>query len=99
MVEVAENKIRAGWGFQQGSSMIKVEDTHPSFRSGGSIHGNEQHSSAVIEGDEEEDYTNLVTHGKACNNWVAVDVPVVVHRSKQLLLLFLKILLVCLREK
>ncbi|KAI5389646.1 hypothetical protein KIW84_075079 [Lathyrus oleraceus] len=79
MVEVAENKNRTGLGFQQGMSVVKVEDMHPSFHSGGFSHGNEQHSTAVIEGDEEEDCTNFVTHGKACN-WIAVDIPVIVHR-------------------
>ncbi|KAI5388223.1 hypothetical protein KIW84_074059 [Lathyrus oleraceus] len=82
MVEVAENKNHAGLGFQQGSSVIKVEDVQPSFRSGGFIHGNEQHSTAVIEDDEDKDCTNFVTRGKACNNWIAVDVPVIIHRSK-----------------
>ncbi|KAI5389566.1 hypothetical protein KIW84_075017 [Lathyrus oleraceus] len=50
-----------------------------SFRSGGFIHGNEQHLAAVLEDDEEEDCTNFVTH---CNNWTAVDIPVILHRSK-----------------
>ena len=77
-----ENKSRVGLGFQQGSYGIKVEDVKPSFCSGGFIHGNEQHLAAVVEGDEDEDCTNFVTHGKACNNWTAVDVPVIMHRSK-----------------
>ncbi|KAI5417945.1 hypothetical protein KIW84_042541 [Lathyrus oleraceus] len=81
MVEVAENKNRAGLGFQQGSSAVKVEDGQPSFRSRGFIHDNEQHS-AVIEEDEDEDCTNFVTRGKACSNWIVVDVPVIVHCSK-----------------
>ena len=68
MVEVVENKNRAGLGFQRGLSHVKAEDIQPSFRSGGFIHGNEQHSAAVIEGDEDEDYANFVTHGKTCNN-------------------------------
>ncbi|KAI5445336.1 hypothetical protein KIW84_013534 [Lathyrus oleraceus] len=72
MVEVAEKKSRAGLGFQQGSSF---EDVQPSFRSGGFIHDNEQHSTAVLKEDEVEDCTNFVTHGKACSNWIAVDVP------------------------
>ncbi|KAI5397439.1 hypothetical protein KIW84_063306 [Lathyrus oleraceus] len=46
-----------------------------SFHSGGFIHGNEQHLAAVLEDDEEEDCTNFVTHGKACNNLTAVDIP------------------------
>ncbi|KAI5438115.1 hypothetical protein KIW84_024019 [Lathyrus oleraceus] len=29
-----------------------------------------------------EDCTNFVTHGKACHNWIVVDVPVIVHRSR-----------------
>ncbi|KAI5409580.1 hypothetical protein KIW84_055127 [Lathyrus oleraceus] len=37
---------------------------------------------AVLEDDEEEDCTNFVMHGKACNNWTAVDVPIILHRSK-----------------
>ncbi|KAI5422149.1 hypothetical protein KIW84_045565 [Lathyrus oleraceus] len=82
MVEVTENKNRVGLGFQQGPSNVKTEEVQPSFCSGGFIHGNEQHSAYVIEGDEDEDRTNFVTHDKTCNNWVAVDIPVIIHRSK-----------------
>ena len=35
MVEVIENKSRAGLGFQRGSSEIRAEDVQPSFHSGG----------------------------------------------------------------
>ena len=52
-----------------------------SFRRGGFIHDNE-HLAAMLEDDEEEDCTNFVTHGKACNNWTAVDIPVILHQSK-----------------
>ena len=82
MVEVSDNKIRAGLEFQQGSSVVRAEDTQLSFHSRGFIHGNEQHLGVVIEGDEDEDYTNFVTHGKACNNWTGVDIPIIMHRSK-----------------
>ena len=82
MVEVSDNKGRAGLGFQRGSSTARSEDMRLSFRSGGFIHGNEQHSAAVIEMDEDDDCTNFVTHGKACNNWTVVDVPVILHQSK-----------------
>ncbi|KAI5436307.1 hypothetical protein KIW84_022686 [Lathyrus oleraceus] len=82
MVEVTEKKDRASLGFQRGLSNVKAEDMQPSFCRGGFIHGNEQHSVTVIEGDEDEDCANLVTHGMACNNWVAVNVLVIVHRSK-----------------
>ncbi|KAI5384894.1 hypothetical protein KIW84_071758 [Lathyrus oleraceus] len=68
VVEVSDNKNRTGLGFQQGSSTARSEDVQLSFRSGGFIHGNEQHLAVVLEDDEEEDCTNFVTHGKACNN-------------------------------
>ena len=99
MVEVSDNKGRTSLGFQKGSSTARTEDMQLSFRSGGFIHGNEQYLAALLEGDEEEDYTNFVTHGKACNNWTAVDISVILHRSKELLLFVLKILLLCLRGK
>ena len=82
MIEVVDNKNRAELGFEHGSFNSKVEEVQPSFRSGGFIHGNEQHSAAVIEDDEDEDCANFVTHDKTCNNWVVVDVLVIVHRSK-----------------
>ncbi|KAI5427736.1 hypothetical protein KIW84_032952 [Lathyrus oleraceus] len=69
-------------GFQKGSSAVRSEDRQLSFRSGGFIHGNEQHLVVVLEDDEEDDHTNFVTHGKACNNWTVVDIPVILHRSK-----------------
>ncbi|KAI5435419.1 hypothetical protein KIW84_022012 [Lathyrus oleraceus] len=53
-----------------------------SFSSGGFIHGNEQPLAVVLEDDEEEDCTNFVTHGKACNNWTAIDILIILHRSK-----------------
>ncbi|KAI5428923.1 hypothetical protein KIW84_033785 [Lathyrus oleraceus] len=70
MVEVSDNKNRTGMGFQQGSSTARSEDMRLSFRSEGFIHRNEQHLVVVLEDDEEEDCTNFVTHGKACNNWI-----------------------------
>ncbi|KAI5394773.1 hypothetical protein KIW84_061406 [Lathyrus oleraceus] len=82
MVEVSDNKGRTSLGFQRGSSTARSEDMQLSFRSGGFIHGNEQHLVDVLKDDEEEDCTNFVAHGKACNNWTAIDIPVVLHRSK-----------------
>ncbi|KAI5385081.1 hypothetical protein KIW84_071903 [Lathyrus oleraceus] len=81
MVEVSDNKGRTGLGFQKGSSTARTEDMQLSFRSGGFIHGNEQHLAVVLKDDKEEDCTNFVTHGKACNNWTAVDISVIFHRS------------------
>ncbi|KAI5425544.1 hypothetical protein KIW84_031372 [Lathyrus oleraceus] len=59
----------------------------PIFHSGGFIHKNDQHSTAIIEdnGDEDEACANFVTYGQTCNNWVVVDVPTVIHRSKLVL--------------
>ncbi|KAI5409637.1 hypothetical protein KIW84_055177 [Lathyrus oleraceus] len=82
MVEVSDNRGRTGLGFQKGSSIARSEDMQLSFRSGGFIHGNEQHLANVLEDSEEEDCTNFVMHGKACNNWTVVDIPVSLHRSK-----------------
>ena len=82
MVEVSDNKGRTGLGFQKGSSTVRSENMQLSFCSGGFFHGNEQHLAVVLEDDEEEDCTNFVTHGKACDNWTVVDVPVVMHQSK-----------------
>lgn len=83
-MEIAENKNRVGIGFQPGPFNAKVNVMQPIFHSGGFIHGNDQHSTSIIEdnGDEDKACTNFVTHGQTCNNWVAVDVPVVIHRSK-----------------
>ena len=82
MVEVAEKKGRTGLGFQKGSSDVRSEEIQLSFRSRGFIHGSEQHSPTVLEDSEEEDCTNFVTDGQTCNNWTAVDIPVILHRSK-----------------
>ncbi|KAI5440708.1 hypothetical protein KIW84_010254 [Lathyrus oleraceus] len=67
VVEVSDNKNRTGLGFQQSSSAARSEDMQLSFRSGGFFHGNEQHLAVVLEDDEEEDCTNFVKHGKACD--------------------------------
>ena len=82
MVEVSNNKSRADLGFQQGSSAVRSEDVQLSFCSRGFIHGNEQHLAFVLEDSKEEDCTNFVTHGKTCNNWTTVDIPVILHQSK-----------------
>ncbi|KAI5409830.1 hypothetical protein KIW84_055330 [Lathyrus oleraceus] len=82
MVELSNNKGRTGLGFQRGSSIARSEDMQLSFCSGGFIHGNEQHLVAMLEDSEGEDCTNFVTHGRTCNNWTAVDIPVTLHRPK-----------------
>ncbi|KAI5437974.1 hypothetical protein KIW84_023922 [Lathyrus oleraceus] len=58
-------------------SYIDAED-----ESGGFIHTNEdQEAAAIIEEDEEEDLSKFVIPGGICNNWVAVGVPTVIHKS------------------
>ena len=83
-MEAAENKNKFRLGFQPGKFNTKVKVMQPPFCSGGFIHENDQHSATIIKdsGDEYEACTNFVTHGQICNNWVTVDVPVVIHRSK-----------------
>ncbi|KAI5443647.1 hypothetical protein KIW84_012336 [Lathyrus oleraceus] len=84
---ITENKNRAELGFQPGPFNIKVEDVKPSFCSEGFIHGNEQHLNVVIEDgdDEDEACANFMTHGQTCNNWVVIDIPTIIHRSKLVL--------------
>ncbi|KAI5435605.1 hypothetical protein KIW84_022132 [Lathyrus oleraceus] len=82
MVEVSDNKGRTGVGFQQGLSTARSEDMQLNFHSGEDIHGNEQHLVALLEVNKGDDFTNFVTHGKACNNWNDVDIPIILHRSK-----------------
>ncbi|KAI5431078.1 hypothetical protein KIW84_035296 [Lathyrus oleraceus] len=65
------------------SSFTYVDAEEQVGTSGGFIHKDDQHSTAIIEdNDEEEACANFVTHGQTLNNWVVVDVPVVMHRSK-----------------
>ena len=81
MVEVSDNKGRTGLGFQKGSSIARYEDMQLNFHNRGFIHGNEQHLAPMLEDSEEEDCTNFVTHGKTCNNWTVIDIPVILYRS------------------
>ncbi|KAI5396216.1 hypothetical protein KIW84_062429 [Lathyrus oleraceus] len=82
VVEVSDNNNRTGLSFQQGLSATRSENMQLSFHSEGFIHDNEQHLAVVLEDDKEEGCTNFVKHGKACNNWTAIDIPVIMHRSK-----------------
>ena len=84
VMEIVEDKNRDGLGFQPGPFNAKAKVMQLIFCSGGFIHENDQHSAAIIEdsGDEDEACANFVTHGQNCNNWDAVDVPVVIDCSK-----------------
>ncbi|KAI5428965.1 hypothetical protein KIW84_033818 [Lathyrus oleraceus] len=85
VVEVVEDKSRAGMGFQQGPFNGNVKAMQPVFRSGGFINEDEQHSTTIIEDEDEEACANFVTHDQTYNNWVVVDVPVIVYHSKLIL--------------
>ena len=84
VVKVVENNNRAGLGFQQGSFNANVKAMQEVFHSGRFTHKDDQHSTSIIEdnGDEDEAYANFLTHDQTCNNWVVVDVPIVMHHSK-----------------
>jgi hypothetical protein len=76
MIELEDNKSRAGIGFSSG-----VFNEKGLFKSGGFIHtGHDEEVVAVLEEDA-EDSGNFVIPGGICNNWVAVDVPTVIHKS------------------
>ncbi|KAI5397004.1 hypothetical protein KIW84_062998 [Lathyrus oleraceus] len=77
MIELEDNKSRAGIGFSSG-----VFNDKGLFKSGGFIHaGQSEEATAVLEEDV-EDTDNFVIPGGICHNWVAVDVPTVIHRSE-----------------
>ncbi|KAI5418127.1 hypothetical protein KIW84_042673 [Lathyrus oleraceus] len=77
MIELKDNKSRAGIGYSSG-----VFNKKGLFKSGGFIHtGQDEEVVAILEEDE-EDSGNFIIHGGVCNNWVAVDIPTVIHKSK-----------------
>ncbi|KAI5429602.1 hypothetical protein KIW84_034250 [Lathyrus oleraceus] len=77
MIKLEDNKSRASIGYSSG-----VSNKHGLFQSGGFIHTVEdQEAAAIVEDDEEEDLGNFVIPRGVCNNWVAVDVPTVIHKS------------------
>lgn len=69
IMEIIENKNIDGLGFQQGPFNNSVKAMQQVFRSGGFIHGDEQHSATVIEdNNEDEACANFVTHRQTCNH-------------------------------
>ncbi|MCI70111.1 hypothetical protein A2U01_0091374, partial [Trifolium medium] len=58
--------------------MKTIKDT---FYSAGFIHPPLTEANAIIEDDPEEESPVFVTHGVVCHNWIAVDVPSVIHLS------------------
>lgn len=82
VVEVLENKNMAGMRFQQGLFKDDVMIMQHVFCNGGFIREDEQHLTAIVEDEDEEACANFVSHGQTYNNWVDVDVPIIVHCSK-----------------
>ena len=65
MIELEDNKSRAGIGYSFG-----VFNKQGLFKSGGFIHtGQEEEAAAILEEDE-EDSGNFIIPGGICNNWV-----------------------------
>ncbi|KAI5436705.1 hypothetical protein KIW84_022997 [Lathyrus oleraceus] len=77
MIEFEDNKSRAGIGYSSG-----VFNKQGLFKSGGFIHTGQDEETAAILEEDEEDFGNFIIPGGICNNWVAVDIPTVIHKSK-----------------
>ncbi|KAI5438127.1 hypothetical protein KIW84_024028 [Lathyrus oleraceus] len=78
MIKLEDNKSRAGIGYSSG-----IFNKQGLFKSGGFIHTvQDEEVAAIVEEDAEEDSGNFVIPGGVCNNWVAVDVPTFIHKSK-----------------
>ena len=82
VIEVVENKDRTGLGFEPGAVQRDLKSFQEVFHSAGFIHAKDHSTAAIIEDDQEEEMPNFVTHGLICQNWIAVDVPTIVHASK-----------------
>jgi hypothetical protein len=80
VLELEDNRSRAGIGYGSGAC-----NEQGLFTSGGFIHADqpaEEEAAAIIEEEDAEDLNNFVIPGGVCHNWVAVDVPTVIHRSE-----------------
>ena len=76
MIELKDNRSRAGIGYSSG-----VFNKEGLFKSGGFIHTEQAEEVAAILEEDAEDSDNFVIPGAICHNWVAVDVPTVIHKS------------------
>ncbi|KAI5407263.1 hypothetical protein KIW84_053498 [Lathyrus oleraceus] len=77
MIKLEHNKSQASIGYSSGTF-----NERGLFQSRGFIHTVEdQEAVAIVEDDAEEDSGNFVIPGGVCNNWVAVDVSTVFHKS------------------
>ncbi|KAI5448027.1 hypothetical protein KIW84_015462 [Lathyrus oleraceus] len=77
MIELEDNKSRAGIGFSS-----RVFNEKGLFKSGGFIHTGQSKEVAAVLEEDAEDSDNFVISGGICHNWVAVDVPTIIHKSK-----------------
>ncbi|XP_050919124.1 uncharacterized protein LOC127136630 [Lathyrus oleraceus] len=82
VMELVENKNRAGLGFSPGSTLRDLKRIQEVFHNIGFISSKDQSDVAILEDDEEQEAPNFVTHGSICKNWIDVDVPFVIHLSK-----------------
>ena len=76
MIELEDNKSRDGIGYSSGAF-----NEQGLFKSGGFTHADQTEETAAILEEDTEDLSNFVIPGGACHNWVAVDVPTVIHKS------------------
>jgi hypothetical protein len=76
-IELEDNRSRAGIGYCSGAY-----NEQGLFTSGGFIHDDQPEEAAAILEEDAEDLNNFVIPGGVCHNWVAVDVPTVIHRSE-----------------
>ncbi|KAI5400198.1 hypothetical protein KIW84_065212 [Lathyrus oleraceus] len=77
MIKLEDNKSRAGIGYSSG-----IFNKQGLFKSGGFIHTDQYEEAAAILEENEEDSGNFIIPGGICNNWVAVGIPTVIHKSK-----------------
>ena len=59
--------------------MKRIQDV---FHRVGFIHSKDQIVAAILEEDEEKGVPEFVMHESTSQNWIAVDVPSVIHMSK-----------------
>ena len=82
VVELVENKNRAGLGFLPGATQRYLKRIQEVFHSADFIHTKDQSTAAILEDDEEKQVPYFVRRGSVCQNWIDVDVPSVIHLSK-----------------
>ncbi|KAI5444202.1 hypothetical protein KIW84_012721 [Lathyrus oleraceus] len=80
MIELEDNRSRAGIDYSSG-----VFNEQGLFKSEGFIHADQTEETAAILEEDAEDPSNFVIPGGVCHNWVAVDVPTVIHKSTLIL--------------